>query len=112
MKLVSRVVEPALDMTTQWIASDTFDHKGRCEELKAQVDAIKELSRKVGVGVDVDGVDGVAQWSRSETAPLPVSTGNGQLQDQVTRSPCPKSSATHKLTRSFARAAIRLASEY
>ena len=58
VKLVSRVVEPALDMTTQWIASDTFDHKGRCEELKAQVDAIKELSRKVGVGVDVYGVNG------------------------------------------------------
>ena len=53
VKLVSRVVEPALDMTTQWGASDTFDHKDRCE-----VEAIKGLGRKVGVGVDVYGVNG------------------------------------------------------
>ena len=57
------MVKPALDMTTQWSASDTFDHKDRCEELEAQVEAIKELGRKDGAGVDVDGVNGVSQWS-------------------------------------------------
>ena len=55
------MVKPALDMTTQWSASDTFDHKDRCEELEAQVEAIKELGRKDGAGVDVDGVNGVSQ---------------------------------------------------
>ena len=54
-----------LDMTNQCKASQTFGHQGRCEVLEAQVDAIKELSRKVGVevGVGEDGVGGVAQWS-------------------------------------------------
>jgi hypothetical protein len=43
----------------------TYVYQGRCQEQEAQVDAIKELSRKVGVGleVEVDGENGVAQWS-------------------------------------------------
>ena len=43
--------------------TSNYNYQGRCQELEAQVDAIKELSRKVGVGVEVDGENGVAQWS-------------------------------------------------
>ena len=64
MKLVPRQ-ELVLDMTNQCRASQTFGHQGHCEVLEGQVDAIKEPSRKVGVGVEVgrDGVNGIAQWS-------------------------------------------------
>jgi hypothetical protein len=43
--------------------TSNYNYQGRCQELEAQVDAIKALSRKVGVGVEVDGENGVAQWS-------------------------------------------------
>ena len=43
--------------------TSNYNYQGRCQEQEAQVDAIKELSRKVGVGVEVDGENGVAQWS-------------------------------------------------
>jgi hypothetical protein len=82
VKLVSKVEELVLDMKSNKkelcvpkkqvnlssLRTDTqvtYVYQGRCQEQEAQVDAIKELSRKVGDGleVEVDGENGVAQWS-------------------------------------------------